>query len=37
MYHKLPLDEAKTMLCILQRYHKSALTVAHLLHAPGTT
>ena len=37
MYHKLPLDEAKTMPCILQHYHKTALTAAHLLHAPGTT
>ena len=27
MYHKLPLDEAKTMPCILQHYHKSALTL----------
>ena len=25
MYHKLPWDETKTMLCILQHYHKSAL------------
>ena len=30
MYHKLPLDEAKTIPCILQHYHKSALTAAHL-------
>ena len=29
-YHKLPLDEAKTMPCILQHYHTSALTAAHL-------
>ena len=29
-YHKLPLDEAKTIPCILQHYHKSALTAAHL-------
>ena len=31
MYRKLPWDEAKTMPCILQHYHKSALTVARLL------
>ncbi len=37
MYHKLPWDEAKTMPCILQHYHKSALTVARLLHTSGTT
>ena len=32
-YHKLHWDhwdEAKTMPCILQHYHKSALTAAHL-------
>ena len=34
MYHKLPWNEAKTMPCILQHYHKSALTVARLLHIP---
>ena len=37
MYRKLPWDEAKTMPCILQHYHKSALTVARLLHTSGTT
>ena len=36
-YHKLPWDEAKTMPCISQHYHKFALTVARLLHASGTT
>ena len=29
-YHKLPLDEAKTIPCIFQHYHRSALTAAHL-------
>ena len=36
-YRKLPWDEAKTMPCILQHYHKSASTVARLLHTSGTT
>ena len=35
--YKLPWDEAKSMPCILQHYHKSALTVARLLHTSGTT
>ena len=40
MYHKLPWDHwdvAKTMPCILQHYHKSALTIAGLLHTSGTS